>query len=96
MEVCDAQTELMRNAEACSRATRRKCPICDHRHLVEVIYVFGPRLPRSGRCITSTRELVTLSERVGKHEAYVVEVCTECRWNHLTRAYPLSSTGPGT
>lgn len=92
MEVCDAQTELMRNANACGKATRRKCPVCDHRHLVDVTYVFGPRLPRSGRCITSTRELVTLAERAGKFEAYVVEVCTQCRWNHLTRAYPLSAS----
>lgn len=91
LEVCDAQPELLRNAEACSRSTRRKCPVCDHRHLVEVTYVFGPRLPPSGRCITSRKELSTLAAKPGRHEAYVVEVCRQCRWNHLTRSYPLES-----
>lgn len=95
LEVCDAQSELLRNAQACSRRTRRTCPICEHRHLVEVTYVFGPRLPKSGRCVTSTAELVTLAGRPGKHEAYVVEVCTECRWNHLTRSYPLTGASSG-
>jgi hypothetical protein len=89
-EVCDAQTELLRNAIHCGRATRRTCPICEHRHLVEVTYVFGPRLPKSGRCITAQGELATLAAKTGRHEAWVVEVCTECRWNHLTRSFPLT------
>jgi hypothetical protein len=90
-EVCDAQPELLRNARACSRRTRRTCPICDHRHLVEVTYVFGPRLPRSGRCITSPGELTTLAARAGRYEAWEVEVCAECGWNHVIRTYPLTA-----
>jgi hypothetical protein len=90
-EVCDAQTELLRNAAHCARATRRTCPICEHQYLVEVTYVFGPRLPKSGRCITGLGELATLASKPGRHEAYVVEVCTECRWNHLTRSFPLAA-----
>ena len=89
-EACDAQPELLRNAAAASRRTRRRCPICDERrHLVEVTYVFGPRLPKSGRCITRPGELATLGARAGRHEAYVVEVCTTCGWNHLVRSFPL-------
>jgi hypothetical protein len=88
-EVCDAQTELLRNARHCARSTRRTCPICEHRHLVEVTYVFGPRLPKSGRCVMSPGELTALASKPGRHEAWIVEVCTECRWNHLTRSFPL-------
>ena len=91
LDVCDAQPELMRNAEACSTTTRRKCPVCDERPLVEVTYVFGPRLPPSGRCITSRRELARLAAKAGRFEAYIVEVCRACRWNHLTRSYPLAT-----
>lgn len=94
LEVCDAQPELMRNADACSKATRRKCPVCDERPLVEVTYVFGPRLPPSGRCVTSRRELMRLASKAGRHEAYVVEVCRTCRWNHLVRTYPLVADRP--
>jgi hypothetical protein len=96
LEVCDAQPELMRNAERASRRTRRQCPICDHRHLVEVTYVFGPRLPPSGRCITSPGELDTLAQKAGRHEAYIVEVCTACRWNHLVRSHPLRAEDSAT
>ena len=89
-DVCDAQVELLRNAVQCSRPTRRRCPICDARPLVLVTYVFGPRLPPSGRCITSMAELRRLARRSGDHAAYEVEVCTSCRWNHLHRTYLLS------
>lgn len=92
MEACDAQPELLRNATAASRRTRRPCPVCEEkRHLVEVTYVFGPRLPKSGRCVTRAGELAALAARAGRHEAYVVEVCTTCGWNHLVRSYPLAS-----
>lgn len=90
-EACDAQPELLRNATAASRRTRRACPVCEERrNLVEVTYVFGPRLPKSGRCITRPGELATLAARAGRHEAYVVEVCTTCGWNHLVRSFPLA------
>ena len=88
-EVCDAQSELLRNAVQCSSPTRRRCPICEARPLVVVTYVFGPRLPASGRCITSAGELRRLSSRAGQYTAYEVEVCTSCRWNHLHRSYLL-------
>ena len=90
-EACDAQPELLRNAASASRRTRRACPICEERrNLVEVTYVFGPRLPKSGRCITRADELATLAARAGRHEAYVVEVCPTCGWNHLVRSFPLT------
>jgi len=94
-EACDAQPELLRNASSASRRTRRACPICEERrNLVEVTYVFGPRLPKSGRCITRADELATLAARAGRHEAYVVEVCPTCGWNHLVRSFPLSDPAP--
>lgn len=89
-EVCDAQVELLRNAVHCSEPTRRRCPICEDRPLVEVTYVFGPRLPASGRCITSKAELARLAARSSPYAAYAVEVCTGCRWNHLARSYLLN------
>jgi hypothetical protein len=90
-DVCDAQPELLRNAELCSKRTSRRCPICDERRLVLVTYVFGPRLPASGRCITSQAELARLAaRRQGSYAAYEVEVCTGCRWNHLARTYLLN------
>ena len=89
-EVCDAHPELLRNARECSFPSSQPCPICEDAQLVHVTYVFGPRLPASGRCITSAKELRDFSRKQGEFAAYVVEVCTECSWNHLTRTFLLA------
>lgn len=92
-QVCDAQRELRRNAEFCGSPTSRSCPVCELSLLVEVTYVFGPRLPRHGRCVTSDRELTRIDARKASYQGYVVEVCTECGWNHLTRSRALGRGG---
>lgn len=89
-EVCDAHPELVRAARECSEPSERACPICEAHNVVFVTYVFGPRLPAHGRCITSKGELRSLSKRSGEFAAYVVEVCPSCRWNHLTRTFVLN------
>ena len=89
-EVCDAHPELLRNARACSEPSRLRCPICEDANLVLVTYVFGPRLPASGRCVTSKDELKALATRAGEFACYVVEVCPECSWNHLARTFLLN------
>ncbi len=89
-EVCDAHPELLRNAQQCSEPSRLICPICADANLVLVTYVFGPRLPASGRCVTSKKELKALAGRSGEFSCYVVEVCPECSWNHLARTFLLN------
>lgn len=92
-EVCDAQRELQRNAEFCGQPTGRSCPVCDSEGasdgLVEVTYVFGSRLPKHGRCVTTRAEMQRLQHRVSVSTGYVVEVCTVCGWNHLVRRFTL-------
>jgi hypothetical protein len=89
-EVCDAHPELVRAAEHASRETQETCPICEQAKVVLVSYVFGPRLPAYGRCITTAEELAKLSKRSGTFTCYVVEVCPGCRWNHLAQTFQLS------
>lgn len=84
-EVCDAHPELVRAAREVGRPVNGTCPICERSRLVHVTYVFGPRLPKHGRCISLRGELTRLSKRPGTHVAYVVEVCQACSWNHLAR-----------
>ena len=57
--------------------------------LVLVTYVFGPRLPPHGRCISQAGELAKLNKRSEALTAYVVEVCKGCSWHHLTRTFTL-------
>ena len=84
-EVCDAQSELMRNAVNCGVPLGYRCPICQANSLVEVLYVFGPRLPAGGRCIVTNKDLERIRRWDGEFTAYDVEVCTDCGWNHLLR-----------
>jgi hypothetical protein len=88
LDVCDAHPELIRAARNVGVKLDESCPICEDEMLVNVTYVFGPKLPPNGRCPASGTELEKLCRRPGEVTCYVVEVCPECRWNHLTRSYP--------
>lgn len=83
--VCDAQAMLQRNAHHCGERTGEVCPICEEHELVHVVYVFGPRLPAHGRCLSVPGELARYDARSGHYSAYTVEVCADCAWNHLVR-----------
>ena len=87
LDVCDAHPELMRAAVNVGAPTGETCPICDDGALVHVSYAFGPHLPPSGQCFENAAELSRLTRRAGQAACYVVEVCPDCRWNHLTRTY---------
>lgn len=93
VEVCDAHPELIRAAESYSRVTQERCPICQDAMLVHVTYVFGPNLPAAGRCVATLEELARLAGRCNAERpltCYVVEVCTACHWNHLSKVFPLA------
>lgn len=95
-EVCDAHPELVRAAREVGSPTSETCPICEDHALVLVSYVFGPRLPAFGRCITTAKEMKAFTKKSraakgsdGAYTCYVVEVCPACHWNHLARTISL-------
>ncbi|HWC67826.1 MAG TPA: DUF5318 family protein [Acidimicrobiales bacterium] len=94
-QVCDAHPELVRAARQIGRQTDASCPICETAKLVLVTYVFGPRLPAHGRCVTTAREMHQLNRRAEQLAAYVVEVCVACTWHHLLRVLPVGGRAPG-
>lgn len=90
LDICDAHPELLR-AALDAEDSQEDCPICEGVKLRLVSYVFGDRLPPSGRCVVSKREFAKLA-RPGKDLAcYVVEVCPRCSWNHLAQAFSLTT-----
>jgi hypothetical protein len=90
LDICDAHPELLRAALE-AEDSQEDCPICEDVKLRLVSYVFGNKLPPSGRCVVSKRELTKLA-RPGKDLAcYVVEVCPRCSWNHLSQAFSLTT-----
>ena len=90
-EVCDAQAYLLRAARYHGQATQDPCPVCKH-ELVHVVYTFGDsfRADVNGRARTP-RELAELAGAHPDFTVYLVEVCTECRWNHLLSSYVLGT-----
>ncbi len=94
LDVCDAHPELLRVAANLGRPSGQECPICEESDLVEVTFVFGSRLPPGGRCVASQTELTRYWRRKDPVVCYVIEVCTECSWNHLARMYPAGAGVP--
>ena len=70
---------------------KEDCPICEDVKLKLVSYVFGHRLPASGRCVGSKKELARLATPGKDLACYVIEVCPSCSWNHLAQAFSLSA-----
>lgn len=87
--VCDAHPELIRAARNVGTETTSVCPICEETNLRLVTYVFGSRLPASGKCVSTKKQMRELNARADDLSAYVVEACTECRWHHLLRVLPI-------
>jgi hypothetical protein len=92
-QVCDAHSELIRAAKNVGTQTNTTCPICEESDLKLVTYVFGPRLSAQGRCVSTAKEMSQLNSRPEELNAYVVEACVECRWNHLLRVIPVGGRG---
>jgi Family of unknown function (DUF5318) len=92
LDVCDAHPELQRAASGAGRPTGEACPICEDCAVVLVTYAFGSGLPAGGRLVTTAREMAQLTQRRTGVTCYVVEVCPDCRWNHLTRVFQAGSS----
>ena len=85
-DVCDAHPELVRAGRHVGEPVDADCPVCGHASLRLVSYVYGDALgPANGRCIATDQELAKLDATRDEFSRYVVEVCIDCRWNHLTR-----------
>lgn len=86
LDVCDAQPELLRAARNLGEPhPGGDCPVCGSSALVLVSYVYGDALRRAnGRCVDAD-ELARLGATHQEFARYVVEVCPDCRWNHLQR-----------
>ena len=80
-------TEKTFGAQHVGEPTRRDCPVCHEAKLKLVTYVYGDALKHdNGRVWPLDVGLDMAADRPGSW-CYVVEVCTECQWNHLHEAF---------
>lgn len=87
LDICDAHPELLRVARNLGHVTEIECPICEAAKLVHVAFAFGRRLPPGGRALPMNGGIRDLASRRDDVAFYVVEVCTECSWNHVLRMF---------
>jgi hypothetical protein len=86
LDVCDAHPELLRAAQFIGTDIDDECPVCGTTNLRLVSYVYGEKLKQAnGRAISNAAELRKLGASCDEFACYDVEVCVDCRWNHLRR-----------
>lgn len=94
LDICDADVYLLRAARHHGTPTSRLCPICRKADLDEVTYAFGDELGHASGSAVDPAGLPEMAMRFGDFRVYVVEVCQECKWNHLLTAYTLGDGVP--
>ena len=91
-DVCDAHPELLRAARNIGEPSEKPCPICSHEEIRLVRYVYGAALGRdNGRVVYPIEWLKELAKKHEQFTCYIVEVCTDCSWNHLVRSYTVGT-----
>ena len=68
--------------------------MCRRAELRDVTYAFGDELGQYSGRIKSAPELEEMAQEHGEFRVYVVEVCLDCAWNHLTTSYVLGDGVP--
>ena len=87
LEICDAHPELLRAARYLGEDADRPCPVCDTDALRLLAYVYADGLKTNNGRALEISEGLSIAARQRDGTCYVVEVCTDCSWNHLAEAF---------
>jgi hypothetical protein len=93
LDVCDAHPYLLRAAKYHGEAGTADCPVCKRESLTLVNYVYGDELKDAAGQVRATVELAKMAHDYADLTVYVVEVCRNCGWNHLTTSYQIGTNG---
>lgn len=92
-DICDAHPELLRAGRYLGKEASRPCPVCDKWDLRLLAYVFGDGLRANNGRVFDIPQAMALAARARGGACYVVEVCLDCSWNHLSEAFMARSAG---
>jgi hypothetical protein len=93
LEICDAHPELLRAARYLGADAQGPCPVCQKHELRLLAYVYADGLRRNNGRAFEVREGLEIAARQRGGACYVVEVCTDCYWNHLSEAFVVRTAG---
>ncbi|WP_158256121.1 DUF5318 family protein [Corynebacterium sp. 13CS0277] len=85
-DLCDADPLLITASEYHGQPAAYPCPICGSLSLRTVSWVYGDNIKGASGSARSAEERQRLAADGSIFTTHVVEVCPECRWNHLLRA----------
>jgi len=91
-DLCDAHPELIRAARHVGEPSKNDCPICGKEKLVLLAYVYGDGLKHDNGRVWSIETGLKLTAAHQGACCYVVEVCRNCHWNHLSESFTARST----
>lgn len=86
-DICDAHPDLVRAGKHVGERASRDCPVCGMGGLRLLAYVFGDALRENNGRVWSLATGLRMAADVVGAWCYIVEVCIECHWNHLSEAY---------
>jgi len=84
-DVCDADFLLRAAAEHHGRTMDKECPVCGE-PLRLTRWVYGENLGRHAGSARSEKEIAEFVAEGLEFTVHEVEVCRQCRWNHLLRS----------
>lgn len=88
-DACDADPMLIRAAMNHGELSDQPCPVCASTKMALLNYVFGDQLGQYSGRIKSITELTEMQDEFGEFKVCIVEVCTDCGWNHMIQSYLL-------
>ncbi len=81
--VCDADFLLVSAARFHGTRTTQRCPICEAEGLYHVLWIYGEQLGRMSGSARTAAEIEAFTLEGREFTVHTVEVCEECKWNHL-------------
>ena len=87
LDICDAHPELLRAARYVGAPASKSCPVCARENLRLLAYVYADDLKADNGRVWELKQALALAAAHRGGHCYVVEVCTDCSWNHLSQAF---------
>ncbi|MEJ5997860.1 DUF5318 family protein [Corynebacterium sp. H130] len=82
-ELCDADFLLVTAGNFHGEAAPYPCPICESGKLRHVLWIYGEHLGKMSGTARDLAEIERIAETNKPFTVHTVEVCPDCRWNHL-------------
>ncbi len=84
--ICDADFLLVTAGRYHGQPSDHPCPVCGGTDLRTVLWVYGEDIGRASGSARSEEEIAKLVSGHRECTVHTVEVCPDCRWNHLLKA----------